>query len=73
MEKLYFTITKLIQGNNLGEPVNASKSEVLSVLSGTKTGEQALVFGLQTTGDEVEKAGTYTGSIAFKSEVIPTT
>ena len=73
VEKLYFTITKLIQGNNLGEPVNASKSEVLSVLSGTKTGEQALVFGLQTTGDEVEKAGTYTGSIAFKSEVIPTT
>lgn len=73
IEKLYFSMTKLIQGNNLGEPVNAERSEVLRVLSGTKTGEQALVFGLQTTGGEVEKAGTYTGSIAFKSEVIPTT
>ena len=69
-EKLYFKINKLANDGSSGDELNASKSEVLSVSSGTKTGEQALVFTLKTTTtDAAEKAGEYTGSIAFKSEV----
>lgn len=69
IEKLYFKINKLDKQNMAGEELGASKSEVLSVSSGTKTGEQALVLTLNTTTGEVEKAAEYTGSIAFKSEV----
>lgn len=70
IEKLYFTIHKLDKQNVSGEELGASKSEVLSVPSGTRTGEQALVLTLTTTTtDTAEKAGAYTGSIAFKSEV----
>ena len=69
MEKLYFKINKLANDGSSGDELNASKSEVLRVDSGTKTGKQALVFTLETTKDEVEKAGKYTGTIAFKSEV----
>lgn len=72
IEKLYFKIAKPAKGGVAEEELDASKSEVLSVLSGTKTGEQALVFTLKTTTGEVEKAGEYTGSIAFKSEVSKT-
>lgn len=69
-EKLYFKINKLAGDGSSGDALDASKSEVLSVSSGTKTGEQALVFTLKTTTtDAAEKAGEYTGSIAFKSEV----
>lgn len=70
IEKLYFKIHKLADDGNSGDELDASKSEVLSVSSGTKTGEQALVLTLKTTTkDAAEKAGAYTGSIAFKSEV----
>lgn len=69
IEKLYFKIHKLNELAVAGEELGASKSEVLSVPSGTKTGEQALAFTLKTTTGEVEKAGEYTGTIAFKSEV----
>ena len=69
-EKLYFKINKLAGDGSSGDELDASKSEVLSVSSGTKTGEQALVLTLKTTTkDAAEKAGAYTGSIAFKSEV----
>lgn len=69
MEKLYFKINKLADDGNTGDALDASKSEVLRVLSGTKTGQQALVFTLKTTTETAEKAGKYTGTIAFKSEV----
>ena len=70
IEKLYFKINKLANDGSSGDELDASKSEVLSVPSGTKTGEQPLVLTLKTTTkDAVEKAGEYTGSIAFKSEV----
>lgn len=69
-EYLYFKIHKLANDGSSGDELNASKSEVLSVSSGTKTGEQALVFALKTTTtDTAEKAGKYTGTIVFKSEV----
>lgn len=69
-EYLYFKIHKLANDGSSGDELNASKSEVLRVLSGTKTGEQALVFALNTTTtDTAEKAGKYTGTIVFKSEV----
>lgn len=70
---LNFKINKLNSDGNYGDELNASKSEVLSVPSGTKTGKQALVLTLNTTNGEVEKAGEYTGTIAFKSEVESTT
>lgn len=70
IEKLYFKIHKLADDGSSGDELDASKSEVLSVSSGTKTGEQALVLTLKTTTkDAAEKAGAYTGSITFKSEV----
>lgn len=70
IEKLYFKINKLANDGSTGDELDASRSEVLSVSSGTKTGEQALVLTLKTTTkDAAEKAGEYTGSITFKSEV----
>lgn len=70
IEKLSFKINKLGEDGATGEALDASKSEVLRVLSGTKTGKQALVLALNTTTeDEAEKAGEYTGTIVFKSEV----
>lgn len=69
IEKLSFKINKLGEDDAAGDELNASKSEVLRVLSGTKTGKQALVLALNTTTGEVEKAGAYTGAIVFKSEV----
>lgn len=68
-EKLYFKIAKPAEGSSPEKELTSGDSEVLSVPSGTKTGEQALVLTLKTTTGEVEKAGEYTGSIAFKSEV----
>lgn len=68
-EYLYFKINKLNDDGGSGDELNANKSEVLRVLSGTKTGKQALVFTLKTTTDTAEKAGKYTGTIVFKSEV----
>lgn len=68
-EKLYFEIAKPAEGSNPKKVLTSGDSEVLSVPSGTKTGEQALVLTLKTTDGEVEKAGEYTGTIAFKSEV----
>lgn len=69
-EKLYFEIAKPAEGSNPKKVLTSGDSEVLSVSSGTKTGEQALVLTLKTTTkDAAEKAGEYTGSIAFKSEV----
>ena len=72
-ELLNFNIAKLGEDGTVGEALDASNSEVLSVPSGTKTGKQALVLTLKTTDGEVEKAGEYTGTIAFKSEVKATT
>lgn len=70
IEKLSFKINKLGEDGATGEALDASKSEVLRVLSGTKTGKQALVLALNTTTtDAAEKAGEYTGTIVFKSEV----
>lgn len=68
-EKLYFEIAKPAEGSNPKKVLTSGDSEVLSVPSGTKTGEQALVLTLKTTTGAVEKAGEYTGTIAFKSEV----
>ena len=69
-EKLYFKIAKPAEGSNPEKELTSGDSEVLSVPSGTKIGEQALVLTLKTTTtDAAEKAGEYTGSIAFKSEV----
>lgn len=68
-EILRFSITKPAEGSGSEKELTAGDSEVLRVPSGTKTGEQALVFTLKTTTDAAEKAGEYTGSIAFKSEV----
>ena len=69
-EKLYFKIAKPAEGSNPEKELTSGDSEVLSVPSGTKMGEQALVLTLTTTTtDTAEKAGEYTGSIAFKSEV----
>ncbi len=70
VEKLYFKIAKPAEGSNPEKELTSGDSEVLSVPSGTKIGEQALVLTLKTTTtDAAEKAGEYTGSIAFKSEV----
>ena len=70
VEKLYFKIAKPAEGSNPEKELTSGDSEVLSVPSGTKMGEQALVLTLKTTTtDAAEKAGEYTGSIAFKSEV----
>lgn len=69
IEKLYFEIAKPAEGSNPKKVLTSGDSEVLSVPSGTKKGEQALVLTLKTTNGEVEKAGEYTGTIAFKSEV----
>lgn len=69
IEKLYFEIAKPAEGSNPKKVLTSGDSEVLSVPSGKKTGEQALVLTLKTTNGEVEKAGAYTGTIAFKSEV----
>lgn len=68
IEKLYFKITRP-DGSSSSKELTAAENEVLSVASGTKEGKQALVFTLKTTTAKAEKAGTYTGSIAFKSEV----
>lgn len=68
-EKLYFEIAKPAEGSNPKKVLTSGDSEVLSVPSGTKKGQQALVLTLKTTSGEVEKAGEYTGTIAFKSEV----
>lgn len=69
-EKLYFKIAKPAEGSNPEKELTSGDSEVLSVPSGTKIGEQALVLTLKTTTtDAAEKAGEYTGLIAFKSEV----
>ena len=72
-EKLYFEIAKPAEGSNPKKVLTSGDSEVLSVPSGTKKGQQALVLTLKTTSGEVEKAGEYTGTIAFKSEVESTT
>ena len=70
VEKLYFKIAKPAEGSNPEKELTSGDSEVLSVPSGTKIGEQALVLTSKTTTtDAAEKAGVYTGSIAFKSEV----
>ncbi len=45
-----------------------SDSVVLEVVAGTNTGEQALTFTL--TKDEVEKAGTYTGTLSYTASVV---
>ena len=69
MELLYFKITKPAEGSGSEKELTAGDSEVLRVPSGTKTGKQVLVFTLKTTTDTAEKAGKYTGTIAFTSEV----
>lgn len=69
IEMLYFKITKPAEGSGSEKELTAGDSEVLRVPSGTKTGKQVLVFTLKTTTDTAEKAGKYTGTIVFKSEV----
>lgn len=69
MEKLYFKITKPAEGSSNEEELTKGNSEVLRVLSGTKEGKQELVFTLETTTGAAEKAGEYTGTIAFTSAV----
>ena len=73
IEKLYFKVAKPAVGKSPEEELTASKRDVLSVFSGTKTGKQALVFTLKTTTGQAEMAGEYTGTIVFKSAVEPTT
>lgn len=71
-EKLYFTISLPLSGSIGPKKLDSTNSEVLKVYSGTNTGEVSLTFELETDkGDDsvAEKAGTYNGKVAFKSEV----
>ena len=62
-QKLYFTIDK---SDEVGT-WDAETQPVLTVSSGTNTGEQGLVFTLQTPDNSAEKAGIYNGKVVFKS------
>ena len=70
-EKLYYTITKPAAGGT-SEALTATNNEVLSVLAGTDTADQELVFKLETAkGDNVaEKAGDYEGHVIFNSKIV---
>lgn len=61
-EILGYTVT----GNGKIDP----KGEVLRVVAGTPTGEQALSFVLTTTTDKAETAGKYTGTITYTASVV---
>lgn len=70
-EKLYFTITKPAVGvGGTATPLNKKDNAVISVPSGTNTGEQALEFKLTTTPNTAEKAGTYEGFVIFSSSLV---
>ena len=70
-EKLYFTITKPAVGEGgTATPLDKTDNVVISVPSGTNTGEQALEFKLTTTPDTAEKAGKYEGSVVFSSSIV---
>lgn len=70
-EKLYFTITKPAAApSGAEEKLTKDNTKVLSVPSGTNTGEQALEFKLTTTTDTAEKAGSYEGYVIFSSSLV---
>ncbi len=72
-EKLPVTVEKLQQdGSKIA--LNSKSTEVLSVPSGTNTGDQKLVFAMDTVNgmNPAEQAGTYNGTLAFKSELVNT-
>lgn len=69
--KLYFTINLPYSGSIGNKILDSTNSEVLKVGSGTNTGSESLTFTLSTAVDvfDAERAGTYNGKVAFKSEV----
>lgn len=70
-EKLYFTITKPAVGEGgTATTLDKTDNKVISVPSGTNTGEQALEFKLDTTTETAEKAGEYVGYVYFYSEIV---
>lgn len=70
-EKLYFTITKPAVGEGgTATTLDKTDNKVISVPSGTNTGEQALEFKLETTKETAEKAGEYVGYVYFYSEIV---
>lgn len=72
-QKLYFEIKKCDATGNSVTAFSPVTESVLAVPSGTNTGEQELVFTLNTPNGSAEKAGTYNGKVVFKSELKPTT
>lgn len=71
-EKLFYTVTRpAVPGVNEIQ-LTKDNNEVLSVLSGKNTAEQALVFELKTAnGPNVsEKAGKYEGVVIFQSKIV---
>lgn len=70
-EKLYFTIAKPAVGEGgTATTLDKTDNKVISVPSGTNTGEQALEFKLETTTETAEKAGEYVGYVYFYSEIV---
>lgn len=70
-EKLYFTITKPAVGvGSTATTLDKKDNKVISVPSGTNTGEQALEFKLTTTPGTAEKAGSYEGYVIFSSSLV---
>lgn len=70
-ETLYFTITKPAVGEGgTATTLDKTDNKVISVPSGTNTGEQALEFKLETTTETAEKAGEYVGYVYFYSEIV---
>jgi uncharacterized protein YraI len=65
-EKLYFKIQK---NDTLKTELTKTNNVVMSVDSGTNTGNQELVFTLTTTSKTAEQAGTYTGHVAFTASI----
>lgn len=68
-QKLYFKIQK---NDTDKTELTKTKNEVLSVPAGTNTAYQELVFTLTTAegNNAAEKAGSYTGAVVFKSEIV---
>ena len=69
-EKLYFTITKPVEGSTALTKLGTKDNKVLSVPSGTNTAEQELIFTLTTTDKTAEKAGSYEGYVFFSSSIV---
>ena len=72
-QKLEFEIKKCDAYGTTTADFSPETESVLTVASGTNTGEQELVFTLHTPDNAAEKAGIYNGKIVFKSELKSTT